>query len=110
MNIRLKLLPVIIMLIAGAATSIITFLIHYDSEKAMWILLGVLVLFYILGIVLQKILNKFETQIAEEEARLAEEEGIILDEDGNIVTVENQDTGDEGEVPSDEESVQEDEM
>ncbi len=92
MSTRLKLMPVLIMLIAGAATSIITFLLHYDTHKAMWILLGVLIFFYILGIILQKIVYHFEKQIAEEEARIAEEEGKVVEKENSAGT-------EDGELP-----------
>ena len=89
MSTPMKLLPVLIMLIAGAFTSITTWLLNYDSKKAMWILVGVLILFYIIGRFVQKIINKFEMQIAEEEAkRLEEEEGKVVEKDGAAADAE----------------------
>ena len=85
MSTQMKLLPTLIMLLAGAFTSVITWLLGYDSKTAMWILVGVLVLFYIIGLIVQKVIWKFEKQIAEEEARKAEEEA---NEEGKVVEKE----------------------
>lgn len=85
MSVQIKLLPILIMLLAGAFTSIITWLLHYDSKTAMWILVGVLILFYIIGRIVQKIIWKFEVQVAEEEAKKAEEE---KNEEGKVVEKE----------------------
>ena len=60
MSTKLKLLPAFVMLLAGAFTSIITFVIGYTLKSALIILLFVLVIFYILGLVLQKLIVKFE--------------------------------------------------
>lgn len=75
----MKLLPAIITLLAGACTSVITFLLHYEVAKALWILLAVLILFYILGVVFQKVIFNFEKQIAKEEEERAEEEGKVVE-------------------------------
>lgn len=93
MSKRLKQLPLMIMLIAGAFTSIVTFALKYETVTALWILFGVLVLFYILGTVVQKIIFKFEEEIAEKEAKLLEEEGKVVEKDG--VVSENTETDDE---------------
>ena len=77
----MKLLPAIITLLAGACTSVITFLLHYEVKKALWILLIVLILFYILGVVFQKVIFNFEKQIAKEEEEKAEEEGKVVEKD-----------------------------
>jgi len=81
MSKRLKMLPLAIMLIAGACTSIATFVLEYETKTALFILLGVLLLFYIIGLVFQKIIRKFEEEILAEEERLASEEGKILEKD-----------------------------
>ncbi|MCR4755698.1 MAG: hypothetical protein K5868_09250 [Lachnospiraceae bacterium] len=82
MSDRMKLLPAMITLLAGACTSIITYLLHYEVKKALWILLIVLLIFYIIGIVVQKTIYKFEKQVEEEEAALeAEQEGKVVEKD-----------------------------
>ena len=69
-------IPVILMLTAGLITSIITFVFHYEKRAALWILTGVLIAFYILGLFIKHVLDKFYKQIAqrEEEERIAAEE------------------------------------
>lgn len=84
MSKRLNHLPVMIMLIAGAFTSIVTFALKYETVTALWILIGVLILFYILGTVVQRIIYKFEEEIAEKEAKLLEEEGKVVEKDGVV--------------------------
>lgn len=84
MSKRLKMLPVAIMLFAGAFTSIATYALHYETKTALLVLLGVLVFFYVLGLIFQKIIHKFEEEIAAEEERLAAEEGKVLEKDGVI--------------------------
>ncbi len=77
----MKLLPAVITLLAGACTSIITYLLHYEVSKSLWILLIVLLLFYIMGSIAQKVIFGFEKQIAEEEQERAEAEGKVVEKD-----------------------------
>lgn len=82
MSTKHRLLPAIIMLVAGAVTSIMTYILQYDSTASLWLLLCVLVVFYILGLILRGILIMFETQIeAEEAAKALEEEGKIVEKE-----------------------------
>jgi flagellar basal body-associated protein FliL len=77
----MKLLPAVITLLAGACTSIITYLLHYEVSKSLWILLIVLVLFYIMGSIAQKVIFGFEKQIELEEQERAEAEGKVVEKD-----------------------------
>jgi len=85
---KYKLLPLTIMLIAGAITGLSTFLLHYKSTTALWITVGVLILFFIIGTILQKVIIKFELEIAAEEAKKAEEEAKKAEEEGKVVEKE----------------------
>ena len=78
---RLKMLPAFLMLSAGAVTSIITYILQYEGKTALTILLGVLLLFYVLGKLFQKMIYNFEQQIAEEEKKKVEEEGTVVEKD-----------------------------
>ncbi len=72
-----KNIPAIMSLSAGAITSIITFLIRYEVKAMLGILLAVLLLFYVAGLIVKAILDKFQNEIAlkeEEEERLRKEE------------------------------------
>ncbi|WMC92992.1 hypothetical protein [Kineothrix sp. MB12-C1] len=57
-----KLIPPFLMLFAGAFTSITMWLLHYETNKMLLILLGVLVLFYIIGCLLKWMLDLFDKQ------------------------------------------------
>ncbi len=85
MSTKLKLLPVLIMLLAGAITSVITYVLKYETSTMLWILAGVLILFYVLGIIVQKIIHKFEEQIEEEEEQRAREEGVVVEKDAKDI-------------------------
>lgn len=90
-----KLLPPFIMLVAGLITSIRTYLLHYDTKTALFILLVVLIIFYGLGSILKFILDTFERQNEEKALdegevieKAAEEESEQEDETENSVTKE----------------------
>lgn len=77
-----RLIPPIIMLSAGAATSITMRILHYEMKTMLLILLCVLVGFYIAGCVIKGMLDRFERQIEEagmEEGEVIEKE--LTDED-----------------------------
>ncbi len=78
-----KQIPLIVMLLAGAVASITTKLMHYELETALWILLFVLIVFYIVGCVLKRTIDSFES----ENAKLAEEEESVSDE-GEVIEKE----------------------
>lgn len=88
MDRTLKKLPLIFMLTAGALTSIITYILHYEGKTALLILLAVLLLFYIIGLLFQKMLNTFEEEIEKKERERLEEEGKVL-EKGSEQSTEN---------------------
>ncbi len=78
MNKNLKMLPIYIMLITGAVTSIITYMLHYEGKTALLILLGVLLFFYIAGSMFASLINRFEKEQEEKERARIEEEGKVL--------------------------------
>ena len=77
MNKRLKTLPLIFMLTAGAVNSIITYILHYEGKTALLILLAVLLLFYIMGSLFRKMILRFEDEIAKEEQEKLEEGKVL---------------------------------
>jgi len=79
MDRKLKSLPLILMLIAGAVTSIITYILHYEGKTALLILLAVLLLFYVIGLLFQKMIYKFEDEVAREEKARMDEEGKVVE-------------------------------
>lgn len=78
------------MLLAGAVTSIVMFLNHYEIKPMLWILVAVLVSFYIIGVMIKKVLDSFEE--ANKSADKLLEEGTVIKKE---VTEEN--TGEEQE-------------
>ena len=81
MNKKLKVLPLYLMLIAGAVTSIITFMLHYEGKTALLILLGVLLFFYIAGCLFRSMILRFEKEQEEKERARMDEEGKVVEKD-----------------------------
>ena len=78
---RMRTFPLILMLVAGSFTSIMTYYFQYEIKTALLVLLSVLLVFYLLGLLLVNVIISFDKK--NEEARLAKkrEEGIVLDKD-----------------------------
>lgn len=51
----IKNLPVILSLLAGFVVCVATFIYQYDGTGWLWILLGSMILFYILGLCLKRL-------------------------------------------------------
>ncbi|MCM1193454.1 MAG: hypothetical protein NC123_01170 [Butyrivibrio sp.] len=96
-----KNLPIVLMLLAGAITCIITFVNDYAMVERLGILLGVLILFYLLGSILTWTLNYFDMQ--NEQKR--KEEGEVIEKEADEAG-EGRETqeAEEDEVSDDEES------
>ncbi|MCM1568809.1 MAG: hypothetical protein NC081_05105 [Roseburia sp.] len=67
-----KYLPLILMLVAGAVTCIITFIQNYSIINKLIALLIVLVVFFFLGSVLKSALDYFERQNSVESSKEGE--------------------------------------
>ena len=70
---KIKLIPPFLMLFAGAISSIIMFSLHYETEKMLLLLLGVMIGFYIIGSLIKLMLDIFDRQ--NEEKRQEEDTG-----------------------------------
>lgn len=79
MSTKMKLLPAFLTLLAGAITSIITFILDYEGKTALFILLAVLLLFYLLGTILQKVILTFEKGNELEQHK--KDEGKVIEKD-----------------------------
>ena len=77
------------MLLAGAVTSISTKLMRYELETALWILLGVLIVFYIAGCLIKRTLDSFVT--AQEESGNVSDEGEVIEKEIEENTEETED-------------------
>lgn len=73
---RRKLLPVLIMLLAGAMAAILLAIGKYEITKMLWILFVVLLVFYILGCILKWSLDHIDKQNEETDNSLDEGEVI----------------------------------
>lgn len=83
MDKRLKMFPVFLMLVAGATTSIITYVLNYEGKTALLILLAVLLFFYVAGSMFKNMLIRFEKELQEkeEERKYIDEEGKVLEKE-----------------------------
>lgn len=57
-----KLIPPFLMLSMGAISSIIMLVLHYEINTMLFVLLGVLIAFYIIGCLLKWMLDTFDRQ------------------------------------------------
>lgn len=81
---KTKQIPLILMLVAGAAASISTKIMDYDLEMALWILLAVLLVFYIAGCIIKRTIDSFEAERnkSEQEEDISDE-GEVIEKDGS---------------------------
>ncbi len=82
-NEKLKLLPLILMLIAGSITSIMTYFFQYEIKTALLVLLSVLLAFYCFGLVFVKVIVSFDKKNEEERKAKELEEGVVVEKDGS---------------------------
>ena len=85
-----KNVPTIIMLAAGLVTSIVMYVNHYDLNLTLKMVLVVFFVFYILGLFVKRILDKFcPLPKEEEEQKEEDEEGkteeVQSNEDGSVI-------------------------
>lgn len=57
-----KYLPMVLMLLAGAITCVITLVRHYEQLRALVVLFIVLLVFYLIGCAIVWMLNSFDAQ------------------------------------------------
>lgn len=71
---KTKSIPEVIMLFAGLVASIIMYIMHYELQTFLLILLFVLVCFFLLGCLLKTAIERFEAK-----NQKAEEERILME-------------------------------
>lgn len=74
-----KLIPLTLMLIAGAMCSIVCFAQGYDAYTMLWALFIVLLIFYVLGSVIKRVMEKFEIENEEK----SKEEGEVIEKESS---------------------------
>lgn len=78
---KMKMFPLIIMLVAGSITSITTYYFQYEIKTALLVLLSVLLVFYLLGLLLINVIVSFDKKNEEERKAKEEAEGIVVEKD-----------------------------
>ena len=78
---RMKMFPLILMLVAGSFTSIMTYYFQYEIKTALLVLLSVLLVFYLLGLFLVNVIVSFDKKNEMERIMKEQEEGIVLEKD-----------------------------
>lgn len=79
-----KLLPPVLMLVAGLITSIRIFFLDYDMKTTLIILLIVLIVFYILGSSIKYALDVFDKQ----NEKRALDEGEVIEKESEEAALE----------------------
>ena len=78
---RMKMFPLMLMLVAGSFTSIMTYYFQYEIKTALLVLLSVLLIFYLLGLFLVNVIVSFDKKNEMERIMKEREEGIVLEKD-----------------------------
>lgn len=94
-----KIMPLILMLVAGIVTCVMLFIENYPMYDRLLVLLIVLLVFYLLGNILKWALDYFEkqneipeTEDQEGEAGEESEEGEVIEKDTEVESEEQQET------------------
>lgn len=95
---KTKKIPAIIMLIAGSVACIITYLNNYSLKEMLITLIWVMIVFLILGIVVQLLFEKFEIGVQPE---VEEEDGEVVEKTGDESEEDIGATGEEPQPASD---------
>jgi len=72
-----KMIPLTLMLVAGAICSIVCYAQHYDIFTMLLALFIVLLVFYILGLIIKRIMEEFERENEER----AKKEGEVIEKE-----------------------------
>ena len=81
---KTKLIPAIVMLVAGLITSIMTFVKHYDIKTMLVALFIALIVFYVVGLVVKAVFDSFELtdeKVVSDEGEVIEKE---IEDDGTV--------------------------
>ena len=89
---KTRMIPLIVMLIAGALACVITYFKHYKLQSILATVLVVLFIFYIIGYIAMRILNKY-TVI--KEPSISDEGEIIEKQPEDTEEDENEDKSEE---------------
>lgn len=77
-----KMLPLMLMLIAGAIVSVMCYVQHYEIRTMLLILLVVLIVFYTIGYAIKRILDYFDKQ----NEKKSKDEGEVIEKEATEET------------------------
>ena len=80
-TIQMRLFPLILMLVAGSLTSIMTYSFQYEIKTALLVLLSVLLIFYCIGLGFENVISSFDKKNEEVQKEKEEKEGVVLEKD-----------------------------
>ena len=78
---RMKMFPLILMLVAGSITSVMTYYFQYEIKTALLVLLSVLLVFYCIGLLFINVIVSFDKKNEEERKAKEQEEGVVVEKD-----------------------------
>ena len=90
---KMKMFPLILMLVAGSVTSIMTYYFQYEIKTALLVLLSVLLVFYLLGLLLINVIISFDRKNEEERLAKEQEEGVVLEKDSTQEEISEETNG-----------------
>ncbi len=97
-----KRIPALVMLLAGAVVTIVTYINHYSLEESLKILILTLIVFLIVGVIIKLIFDSFHIEEPDEDR---------VDDEGEVVEKsefgDEPGEGEEGSTPESEEGDQE---
>ena len=99
-----KKIPALVMLLAGAVATIVTYINHYSLEDMLVVLILTLIVFLIIGIAIKLVFDSFHIEEPDEDR---------VDDDGEVVEKteipEDEENAEDAEAASTEEGESEDE-
>lgn len=98
MNLKWRNLPAFIAFLAGFITCVITIVYRYPLNKMLWVLILVMTVFYILGLIIRGLLNRFVEKKDKED-----EEETETDEESSEESDAKPEDGEQGETTEDSE-------
>lgn len=90
---KMRMFPLILMLVAGSVTSIMTYYFQYEIKTALLVLLSVLLVFYLLGLLLINVIVSFDRKNEEERLAKEQEEGVVLEKDSTQEEISEETNG-----------------
>ncbi len=78
---RMRTFPLILMLVAGSFTSIMTYYFQYEIKTALLVLLSVLLIFYCIGLFFVNVITFFDKKNEADRKAKEQKEGVVVEKD-----------------------------